>query len=168
MPKPAKKAAKKAAPKEAAKKVAEKTAKKAARQVNRAKKIIQKPITIDIEVLESVHAMTEDKARETIGQTRSVRINEDTPKNQKITVTVEPENQRITMEAPTDIGDGLLFIDLIDERGAPMATLAYDLKAGEFRQPVREPEASPLTDLQRVFELALRIVKGRDQGVLGT
>lgn len=92
---------------------------------DQAKKIIQRPITIDIEVLKSVHPMTEHEARQIIGKTKRVRINEDTLIDVK-----EPKKQGIVV--PTNLGDGLLVIDLINEHGGA-TTLAYDLKEKQFR-----------------------------------
>jgi hypothetical protein len=85
----------------------------------------QRPITIDIEVLKSVHAMTEDEAQQIIRKTERVRINED-----KLIHVKEPKNQGIVV--PTNLGDGLLVIDLINEHGGT-TTLAYDLKEKKFR-----------------------------------
>lgn len=113
-------------------------------------------ISIDIEDLKSVLSIDDKAARRIIEKTNRVRINDNTliePKRQK-------DGFRITVEAPTN---GLLFIDLIDEHGAPIATLAYDLKAGKFRQPVRDPEpaasasTNPQADPGRDLELALQI-----------
>jgi hypothetical protein len=127
---------------------------------------MQMRIQIDIEVLKSVHAVTEEEARQIINQTKRVRINQDT--------LIEPaspkdgfkwkrmDNQSITVEAPPNLGDGLLVIDLINEHGGA-TTLVYDLKAKKFRQPVPDPEpaASPPTnpqaDTQRDLELVLQI-----------
>ena len=40
-----------------------------------------------------------------------------------------PENQKITVEAPTNLGDGqLVVIDLINKDGGKIITLAYDVK----------------------------------------
>ena len=91
-------------------------------------------IPINIEVLKSVLAKTEDEARQIIDQTKRVRINEGTLVDAK-----KPENQRIIVEAPANLGDGLLIIDLINEHGA-ITTLAYDLKAKKFRQQEEEEE----------------------------
>ena len=70
-------------------------------------------IQIDIEVLKSVRSMTEDKARQIIDQTKKVRNDSKTP------IDVTPVNQRITVEAPTDLGDGPLVIDLLTNAGDP-------------------------------------------------
>lgn len=91
-------------------------------------------IPINIEVLKSVLAKTEDEARQIIDQTKRVRINEGTLVDAK-----KPENQRIIVEAPANPGDGLLIIDLINEHGA-ITTLVYDLKAKKFRQQEEEEE----------------------------
>ena len=102
-----------------------------------AKRIIQKPITIDVQILKSVHAMTEDKARQIIEETKKVRINGDTlieSDSQKDGFTCERmDDQRITLDAPTNLGDGLVVIDLISERGGD-TTLVYDLKSKKIRQ----------------------------------
>ncbi|UEM14987.1 hypothetical protein J4G43_012615 [Bradyrhizobium barranii subsp. barranii] len=113
-------------------------------------------IAINTAVLKSVHAMTEEEAGETIGQTRRVRINEDT--------LIEPERQKdeFTVEAP-NLDDGLLFINLIDVHGASIADLAYDLKAGKFRRfesdtkPAASAKANPQADPGRDLGLALQI-----------
>ena len=91
-------------------------------------------ITINIEVLKSVQAMTEDEARHTIEQTERVRINEG-----PLTGVKKPENQKITVEAPTNLGDGPLIIDLIDKHGG-ITTLAYDLKEKKFLQQEGDEE----------------------------
>jgi hypothetical protein len=84
------------------------------------------PIEIDIEVLKSVRAMTEKDAQQIIEQTKRVKINvvdEITLKD------VTPKNQRITVPAPTNLGEGLLvIIDLINKDGGKIITLAYDVK----------------------------------------
>jgi hypothetical protein len=90
-------------------------------------------IPIDIEVLKSVLSIDDKAAEQLIGGTNRVRINED-----KL-IEVKPENQRITVEAQTNPGDDLLIIDLINKEGAT-TTLAYDLKAKEFRQEEEEEE----------------------------
>ena len=118
---------------------------------------MQIPIDIDIKDLKSALSIDDEAARQKIEKTYRVRRIDDN-------TLFEPERQkdgfRITVEAPTS---GLLFIDLIDEHGAPIDTLAYDLKAGKFRQsePDAEPAASASTNLQadpgRDFELALQI-----------
>jgi hypothetical protein len=83
------------------------------------------PIEIDIEALKSV-AMTEKDAQQTIEQTKRVRINvvdEITLKD------VTPKNQRITVPAPTNLGEGLLVvIDLFNKHGRKIITLAYDVR----------------------------------------
>ena len=91
-------------------------------------------IPINIEVLKSVHPMTEDEARQIIDQTEKVRINEGTLIGVK-----KSENQRIIVEAPTNLGDGLLIVDLINKYGG-ITTLAYDLKAKKFLQQEEEEE----------------------------
>lgn len=115
-------------------------------------------IPINTEVLKSVHAKTEDEARLIIDQTNRVRINDNT--------LIEPKRQKdgFTVRAPPNLDDGLLFIDLIDVHGAPVAALAYDLKAEEFlRQRVPDPErapshpTNPQADPGRDLELALQI-----------
>ena len=114
-------------------------------------------IAINTAVLKSVHAMTEDKAQPIIEQTNRVRINEDTP--------IEPERQKdgFTVEASPNVDDRLLFIDLIDVDGAPIAALAYDLKAGKFRQlepdpkPAASTKVNPQADPGRDLGLALQI-----------
>jgi hypothetical protein len=127
---------------------------------------MQMQIQIDIKVLKSIHAVTEEEARQIINQTKRVRINQET--------LIEPaspkdgfewkrmDDQSITVEAPPNLGDGLLVIDLINEYGG-VTTLVYDLKAKKFRRPVPDPEpaASPPTnpqaDTQRDLELTLLI-----------
>jgi hypothetical protein len=85
-------------------------------------------IPIDIDVLKSVLSIEDDKAAgQIIDQTKRVRINENT------LVDVKRENQRIIVEAPTNPGDDLLVIDLINEHGGT-ATIGYDQKAKKFRQ----------------------------------
>ena len=114
-------------------------------------------IAINTAVLKSVHAMTEDKTQPIIEQTNRVRINEDTP--------IEPERQKdgFTVEASPNVDDRLLFIDLIDVDGAPIAALAYDLKAGKFRRPAPDTKpaasakANPQADPGRDLGLALQI-----------
>ena len=114
-------------------------------------------IAINTAVLKAVHAMTEDKAQPIIEQTNRVRINEDTP--------IEPERQKdgFTVEASPNVDDRLLFIDLIDVHGAPIAALAYDLKAGKFRQlepdpkPAASTKVNPQADPGRDLGLALQI-----------
>jgi hypothetical protein len=119
-------------------------------------------IQIDIEVLKSIHAVTEERARQIINQTERVRINENT-----LLELASPKdgfewermaNQSITVEAPPNLGDGLLVIDLINEYGG-VTTLVYDLKAKKFRRPVPDPEPadSPPTNPQAELELALKI-----------
>jgi hypothetical protein len=98
----------------------EKTAKSAVKET-------QMKIEINTEVLKTVLSMKDDQARQKIDQTKRVRINGDT------LIDVEPKNQTITLEAPTNLGDGLVIIDLINKEGAT-TTLAYDLKAKKFRQ----------------------------------
>ena len=118
---------------------------------------MQIPIDIDIKDLKSALSIDDEAARQKIEKTYRVRRIDDN-------TLFEPERQkdgfRITVEAPTS---GLLFIDLIDEHGAPIDTLAYDLKAGKFRQPVRDPEpaasasTNPQADPGRDLGLALQI-----------
>jgi hypothetical protein len=71
--------------------------------------------------------MTEKDALQIIVQTKRVKINvvdEITLKD------VTLKNQKITVQAPTDLGEGLLVvIDLINERWGKIITLAYDVKA---------------------------------------
>ncbi|MET4203078.1 MULTISPECIES: hypothetical protein [unclassified Bradyrhizobium] len=114
-------------------------------------------ISIGIEDLKSALSIDDEAARRKIEKTYRVRRIDDN-------TLIEPKRQkdgfRITVEAPSS---GLLFIDLIDEHGAPIDTLAYDLKAGKFCQPVRDPEpaasaqAKPQADPGRDLELALQI-----------
>jgi hypothetical protein len=85
-------------------------------------------IPIDVEDLKSVLSIDDEAARQIIDQTKEVRINETTP------IEWKRENQRITVTVPTNLGDGLLIIDLIDEHGGT-TTLAYDQKAKKFRGP---------------------------------
>lgn len=91
------------------------------------KKGVVAPIEIGTEVLRSVRAMTEKDALQIIVQTKRVKINvvdEITLKD------VTLKNQKITVQAPTDLGEGLLVvIDLINERWGKIITLAYDVKA---------------------------------------
>lgn len=118
---------------------------------------MQIPIDIDIKDLKSALSIDDEAARQKIEKTYRVRRIDDN-------TLFEPERQkdgfRITVEAPTS---GLLFIDLIDKHGAPIDTLAYDLKAGKFRRP--EPDtkpaasakANPQADPGRDLGLALQI-----------
>ena len=84
------------------------------------------PIEIDAEVLKSVRAMTEEDAQKIIGQTKRVKINvvdEITLKD------VTLKNQKITVPAPTNLGEGqLVVIDLINKDWGKIITLAYDVK----------------------------------------
>jgi hypothetical protein len=90
-------------------------------------------IPIDIDVLKSVLSIKDDKAAgKIIDETKRVRINENT------LIVVEPKNQKMTV--PTDLSDGLLVIDLINEHGGTTTTLAYDLKAGKFLKQEDEDE----------------------------
>jgi len=122
---------------------------------------MQIPIDIDIKDLKSALSIDDEAARQKIEKTYRVRRIDDN-------TLFEPERQkdgfRITVEAPTS---GLLFIDLIDEHGAPIDTLAYDLKAGKFRRPAPDtkpaasakanPQANPQADPGRDLGLALQI-----------
>jgi hypothetical protein len=95
-------------------------------------------IPIDVEGLKSVLSIDDKAAQQIIEQTDRLRINENTlvePKCQKDGFTWECMDQRITVEAPTNLGDGLLVIELIDKPGGTIKTLVYDLKAGKFREP---------------------------------
>ena len=110
----------------------------------------------------------EDEAR-IIDQTDRLRFNRNTlvePKCQKDGFTwerIDDQRIRITMEASTNLGDGLLFIELIDKLGRTIKLLVYDLKAGKFRQPVRDPEPAasastkPQADPGRDLQIALQI-----------
>jgi hypothetical protein len=84
------------------------------------------PIEIDAEVLKSVLAMTENDAQQIIEQTKRAMINV----RGEITLNdVTLKNQTITVPAPTNLSEGLLvLIDLIDEHGGRIITLAYDVK----------------------------------------
>jgi hypothetical protein len=85
-------------------------------------------VRINIEVLKSVHAMTEDVARQKIKKTETVRIDERTSIKPK-----KPDEETIIVEASTNLNDGLMVIDLIDKDGGA-TTLAYDLEDKRFRQ----------------------------------
>jgi len=91
-------------------------------------------IPIDVKVLKSALSIDDKAAQQIIDKTRGVRIDEDTP-----IVPKKPDNHTITVEAPTNLGDGLLVIDLIDEHGGTI-TIAYDLKEKKFRQQEDEDE----------------------------
>ena len=119
-------------------------------------------IPIDIEDLKSVLSIDDEAAWRKIEQTNKVRFNDNT--------LIEPTKRQkdgFTVKAPPNLGDGLLFIDLIDEHGAPIDTLAYDLKAGKFRRPAPDtkpaasakanPQANPQADPGRDLGLALQI-----------
>jgi len=86
------------------------------------KKGVVAPIEIGTEVLRSVRAMTEKDALQIIVQTKRVKINvvdEITLKD------VTLKNQKITVPAPTNLGEGqLVVIDLINKDGRKF-TLAY-------------------------------------------
>jgi hypothetical protein len=100
-------------------------------------------ILIDPEVLRSVLSVDDKSAKVMIGQTDRVRINEDVliePNRQNEKYTFERIDQRITLEAPDDLNDGLLVIDLINKDGGIITTLAYDLKTKKFRQEQEEEE----------------------------
>jgi hypothetical protein len=84
-------------------------------------------IPIDVEDLKSVLSIDDKAARQIIDQTNGVRI-------ENTLIEWKRENQRITVKVPTNLGDGLLFIDLINEQGGT-TTLAYDQKAKKFREP---------------------------------
>ena len=73
--------------------------------------------------------MTEKDAQQIIEQTKRVKINV----VDKITLKdVTLKNQKITVQAPTDLGEGLLVvIDLINKDWGKIITLAYDVKANE-------------------------------------
>jgi hypothetical protein len=96
-------------------------------------------IEIDIEVLKSVSSMKEDKARQIIDQTKKVMNDWRTP------IDVTPVNQRITMEAPTDLGDGPLVIVLMNKDAETMAELGYDQERKKF--PPREEEGEIVAEL---------------------
>jgi hypothetical protein len=99
---------------------------KAPPEVEAKEKGVVPPIEIDIEALKSVRAMTEKDAQQIIEQTKRVKIN---VVNEITLKDVTPENQRITVPAPTNLGEGLLVvIDLINEHGGKIITLAYDVK----------------------------------------
>jgi hypothetical protein len=70
--------------------------------------------------------MTEKDALQIIEQTKRVTVNV----VDEITLKeVTLKNQKITVPAPTDLGEGLLVvIDLINERWGKIITLAYDVK----------------------------------------
>src|SRR5262245_53297554 len=91
-------------------------------------------ILIDIKVLKSVLSIDDKAAQQKIDQTHRARIDEDK--------VIEPKRQKdgITVEVPNDLGDGLLDIELFNEYGGMIATLAYDLEAKEFRRPRKHEE----------------------------
>jgi hypothetical protein len=113
-------------------------------------------IPIEVEDLKSVLSIDDEAARQIIDQTKGVRINDYTP------IEWERKNQTITVKVPTNLGDGLLIIGLINEHGET-TTLAYDQKTKEFRRPVPDPEPAasaptdPRADTQRDLELVLQI-----------
>ncbi|KRR14914.1 hypothetical protein CQ12_32245 [Bradyrhizobium jicamae] len=89
---------------------------------------------------------------EIIGQIKKVRIFGGEP------IVVNPKNNRITVEVPTDVGDGPFFIAFMDEEGKTLAELIYDQKAKEFPQLVPDPKpAAPPTNPQADLELTLKI-----------
>ena len=109
-------------------------------------------IPIDIEVLKSVLSIDDKAAGQMIDKTTRVRINENTLlelNRQKDGYTLERMDQRITVEAPNNLGDGLLVIDLINEHGGIITTLAYDLKAKKFRREEEEEEVTPQKEDKR-------------------
>jgi len=84
------------------------------------------PIEIDVEVLKSVRAMTEKEAQQIIEQTKRVKID---VSGEITRQDVTPENQQITVPAPTNLSEGqLVLIDLIKEDWGKIITLAYDVK----------------------------------------
>lgn len=90
--------------------------------------------------------------REIIGQTKKVRIFGGRP------IDVNPENSRITVEVPTDVGDGPLVIAFMNEKGEILAERIYNQKTKEFPQLVPDPKpAAPPTNPQADLELALKI-----------
>jgi hypothetical protein len=95
-------------------------------------------IEIDIGVLKSVSSMKEDKARQIIDQTTKVMINWRTP------IDVRPVNQRITVEAPTNLGNGPLGIVLLNNDGAIVAELGYDQERKKF--PPQEEEEETMAE----------------------
>jgi hypothetical protein len=87
------------------------------------------PIKIDIEVFRSVSSMNDNKIRQIIDQTTKVIFNGEKP------LEVKPVNETITVEVPTNLGDGRpLVIVLMNEKGETLAELGYDQEAGNFPQ----------------------------------
>jgi hypothetical protein len=117
---------------------------------------MQMQIRIDSETLKSALRIDDKAAQEKINQTKIVKIEE---------ALIVPKHQKggLTVEEPTNRRDGVLAIYLLDEGSVTITPLAFDLKAGKFRQsePDAEPAASASTNLQadpgRGFELALQI-----------
>lgn len=100
-------------------------------------------ILIDLEVLKSVLSVDDKGAGQMIDQTDRVRINENALielNGQKDGYTFERMDQRITLEAPDNLDDGLLVIDLINKHGGIITTLAYDRKTKKIRQEQEEEE----------------------------
>jgi hypothetical protein len=114
-------------------------------------------IPIIIEDLKSICQIDDEAAQQIIKRTKTVRIGE---------TLIEPKRQKdgfiVNAKAPTNPDDDLLVIYLIDEDGGTI-TLAFDLKAGKFRQPVPDLElaasasTNPQADPGRDLELALQV-----------
>jgi hypothetical protein len=112
------------------------------------KEEIQMQISIDIKVLTFVSSMKEEKARQVIAQTTKVMINGELIDGELI--DVNPVEETITVEVPTDLGDGPLVIVLVNKEGETVAPLLYDQEAGEF--PPKEEDGDQGDPYEEIVE----------------